>query len=102
MGASLRGLAACVALLSLAAQAATHEVTIENMQFAPATINVKRGDRIVWKNKDVVPHTATVAGSFDSRTIAPGARFSHVVRKPGRHEVICSFHPGMKATLVVQ
>ena len=62
----------------------------------------KKGDRIVWKNKDLVPHTATAAGSFDSKSIASGASWSHVVRKPGRYDVVCLFHPGMKATLVVQ
>jgi plastocyanin len=93
---------ACAAALPLAAGAATHTVAIEGMQFVPATLTVQRGDRIVWQNKDVVPHTATAAGAFDSRSIAPGARWSHVVRKPGRYGVVCRFHPGMKASLVVQ
>lgn len=88
--------------LPLAAGAATHTVTIEGMQFVPATLGVKKGDRVVWKNKDVVPHTATAKGGFDSRSIAAGKSWSHVARKPGRHEYVCSFHPGMKATLVVQ
>jgi plastocyanin len=88
--------------LPLAAAAATHTVTIEGMKFVPETVTVKKGDRIVWKNKDLVPHTATAAGSFDSKSIASGASWSHAVRKPGRYDVVCSFHPGMKATLVVQ
>jgi plastocyanin len=88
--------------LPFAAAAATHTVTIEGMKFVPETVTVKKGDRIVWKNKDVVPHTATVAGSFDSKSIASDASWSHAVRKPGRYDVVCSFHPGMKATLVVQ
>lgn len=86
----------------LAAPAETHTVTIEGMKFVPATLAVKKGDRIVWNNKDVVPHTATAKEAFDSRSIAPGASWSHVAEKPGRHEVLCTFHPGMKATLVVQ
>ena len=102
MGALGKFAFALAVALPFAAAAATHTVTIEGMKFVPETVTVKKGDRIVWKNKDVVPHTATVAGSFDSRAIAPGASFSHVVRKPGRHAVTCSFHPGMKASLVVQ
>ncbi len=90
------------AALPAAAAAATHTVTIEGMKFVPAELTVKKGDRVVWKNQDVVPHTATAAGAFDSRSIAAGKSWSHVVRKPGRHAYVCTFHPGMKATLVVQ
>lgn len=86
----------------LAAQAATHTVTIEGMKFAPATLTVKRGDRIVWRNKDVVPHTATASKAFDSGSIAAGRSWSHAAPKPGRYDYVCTFHPGMKATLVVQ
>jgi plastocyanin len=90
------------AALPVAAAAATHTVTIEGMKFAPETLTVKKGDRVVWKNKDVVPHTATAKGAFDSRSIAAGKSWSYVARKPGRHGYVCTFHPGMKATLVVQ
>ncbi|HZN48411.1 MAG TPA: cupredoxin family copper-binding protein [Ramlibacter sp.] len=90
------------ATLPAAAAAATHTVTIEGMKFVPETLTVKQGDRIVWNNKDVVPHTATAAGAFDSRSIGSGRSWSFVAGKPGRHAYVCTFHPGMKATLVVQ
>jgi len=32
-----------------------HVVTIENMKFEPATLKVKRGDVVVWSNKDLFP-----------------------------------------------
>ena len=84
------------------AAAATHTVKIEGMQFVPATLTVKRGDRIVWRNEDVVPHTATAKGTFDSGNIATGRSWSHSMNKAGRHEYVCTFHPGMKAVVVVQ
>jgi plastocyanin len=102
MGALGKLALACVAVLPLAAAAATHTVDIEGMKFVPETITVKKGDHIVWKNKDVVPHTATATGSFDSKSIAPGASWNQVVRKAGQYDVVCRFHPGMKAKLVVQ
>jgi plastocyanin len=95
------GLAAACALPGLAA-AATHTVTIEGMQFMPATLTVKRGDKVVWQNKDVVPHTATAKGKFDSGNIAAGNRWSRAMKKAGRYDYICTFHPGMKAVVVVQ
>jgi plastocyanin len=102
---SLRiAVAIACALVVGAAQAAprTHTVVIEGMQFTPATLTVHRGDRIVWHNKDLVPHTATAAGGFDSRTIAAGKSWSHVARKAGTLPYICTLHPTMKATLTVQ
>ena len=92
------------ALVLGAAQAAprTHTIVIEGMQFTPATLVVKRGDRVVWRNSDLVPHTATAAGVFDSRTIAAGQSWQWVAGSPGELRYVCTLHPTMKATLVVQ
>lgn len=96
--------AACAAAAGLPAFArgATHTVRIEGMRFAPATLTVRAGDRITWNNQDVVPHTATVAGRFDSGSIAAGKSWTQPAPPPGRYDVVCTFHPGMKAVLVVQ
>lgn len=88
--------------LSGAAWSATHVVTIEGMKFEPDAVTVRPGDTVVWQNKDVVPHTATAAGSFDSREIAAGKRWSWTARKAGRHAYVCTYHPGMQGTVVVQ
>ena len=105
------GAAALFALASVAcaapswaagASAPAHTVVMENMQFSPQTVTVKRGERVVWTNKDLVPHTATAAKVFDSRNVAPNASWSYVARKPGRYDYVCTLHPTMKATLVVE
>lgn len=82
----------------------THTIVIENMRFAPETLTVQRGDRVVWVNKDLFPHTATAAGKtgFDSHAIAAGASWSHVAGRAGTLPYVCTLHPGMKGTLVVQ
>lgn len=94
------------ALLALAgaaqAVAATRTVTIEGMKFAPSSLTVRRGDTVVWVNHDLVPHTATAAGTFDSQPIAPNKSWSYVASKAGRHDYVCTLHPTMKATLVVE
>jgi plastocyanin len=95
------GLAAACALPGLAA-AATHTVKMEGMKFEPAILTVKKGDKVVWQNKDMVPHTATAKGSFDSGSIASDKSWSHVMGKAGRYDYTCTFHPGMKATVVVE
>ena len=91
-----------VLALPCGALAATHEVTIEGMKFEPAVVTVRPGDTVVWRNKDVVPHTATASGTFDSKEIAAGKRWSWIARKPGRHAYVCTYHPGMQGTVVVQ
>ena len=93
-----------VALVALpfAATAETHTVRIENMQFVPAVLTVHAGDRIVWRNQDLVPHTATAAGLFDSGVIAPGHSVTRVAARAGRHGYVCTLHPGMKGEVVVQ
>lgn len=88
--------------LPLGAAAETHTVRIANMQFVPAVVTVRAGDRIVWRNEDIVPHTATAAGVFDTGVIAPGRSASAVVRKVARHGYVCTLHPGMKGEVVVQ
>ena len=84
------------------AEAPGQTITIENMAFAPASLTVARGAKVVWHNQDLVPHTVTAAGQFDSGSIAPGKRWIYVASAPGRYDYVCTFHPGMKATLVVQ
>jgi plastocyanin len=85
------------------APAAADTVVIENMQYAPAELHVRRGARVTWVNKDLVPHTVTATDkSFDSQSIAAGASWSTVAAHTGRFAYACSFHPTMVATLVVE
>ena len=80
----------------------THVITIENMRFNPEVLTVQRGDRVVWINKDLFPHTATADNkAFDSRSIEPSASWTYKARKAGEYAYVCTFHPTMKARLTV-
>ena len=98
--------AALATLLLMASAAAgpgkDHTVTIEGMQFNPQELIVHQGDRIVWVNKDLFPHTATAAKVFDSGSIAANGSWSYVATKSGEYAYGCTFHPTMKAKLTVQ
>ena len=93
-------------LLALAAsfdvRAADHAVVIDAMAFKPATLTIKTGDRVVFHNQDLVPHTATAPGRFDSGVIQTGASWSVDLKTAGRYDYVCLLHPTMKAVLVVQ
>jgi plastocyanin len=80
-----------------------HTVVIENMQFNPAELQVRRGERIVWVNKDLFPHTVTSAShAFDSGSIAATSSWTYVARKAGEYAYGCTFHPTMKGVLKVK
>jgi plastocyanin len=72
------------------------------MRFEPATVTVRPGDTVVWKNKDLVPHSATAAGKFDSRQIAGSRSWTWTAGAKGRYDYVCLYHPGMKGTVVVE
>jgi len=91
------------AILSAPAGAATHTVVMEGVAFVPATLTVKRGDTVVWVNKDMFPHTATAQDrSFDSKDIAPNKTWKHVAAKAGTFSYLCTLHPTMKGSLIVK
>jgi plastocyanin len=104
----MRRLFLCVLLaagLAPAARAAgkVHVITIQAMQFAPASLDVNVGDTVVWKNTDPFPHTATAEGKgFDSRAIAPGKSWKFVVRKRGTFAYLCTLHTTMRGALTVR
>lgn len=80
----------------------THTVNIVEMRFKPESLTVVPGDVVVWINKDIVPHTATAAGSFDSKTIEPTRSWSFRARRKGEFAYVCTLHPTMKGTLRIK
>ena len=84
-------------------RSATHTVIIEGTRFEPETLSVRRGDTVVWTNKDPFPHTATALnGGFDSKNIAPNKSWRYKARKLGVFPYFCTLHPTMKARLRVR
>jgi plastocyanin len=83
--------------------ARVHQVVIHGMQYLPETVKAKRGDVIVWVNKDPFPHTATARGEFDSGSIAAGKSWRYtVVGGPGVQPYVCTLHSNMKAAVEVE
>lgn len=81
----------------------TSEVTIVDFAFEPQELVVTAGTTVTWSNDDVTPHTVTADdGAFDSGRMDPGGTFSFTFDEPGTYSYICSFHPGMTGTVVVE
>jgi plastocyanin len=81
----------------------TQNVTIQNFAFSPASLTINVGDTVTWTNMDSVTHTATATdGSFDTGNIASGASGSVTFDTAGTFNYICSIHPNMTGTIIVQ
>lgn len=94
-------LAALMLGMSVSAQAATIQITMENLVISPAEASAKVGDTIEWINKDIFAHTATARNGDWDVTMPPKKNVTLVLKKPGSIDYYCRFHPNMKATLVV-
>jgi plastocyanin len=87
--------------MSVPADAATIQISMDNLLISPAEASAKVGDTIEWINKDVFAHTATARnGDFDV-TMPPKKTTSSILKKTGTIDYYCRFHPNMKATLIV-
>lgn len=83
-------------------EAQTFQVEIRGMQFVPQTLQLHAGDHVTWTNKDLVPHTVTAKGVFDSGPVQPNATWSTTVTKPGEIDYVCTLHPTMTAHLFAE
>jgi len=92
------------ALLSAPVPAAaaprTHVIAIDKMKFGALPAEVRKGDIIVWDNRDMFRHSATGKGVFDI-DLPAGKAVKMRVTKTGTFPFICKYHPGMKAVLRV-
>jgi amicyanin len=76
--------------------------------FSPATLTIKVGTTVIWKNTTAAPHTVTSddGKTFDSGMANPiaaqGGTFSFTFTSAGTFAYHCSIHPFMKATIIVQ
>jgi LPXTG-motif cell wall-anchored protein len=87
----------------IAIAAASTGVTISDFQFAPASVTVNVGDTVTWTNNGPTPHSATSsAGVFDTGIMDAGQSGSHTFTEAGTFAYICTPHPNMHGTVVVQ
>lgn len=79
-----------------------HVIDIVDFRFEPEELTVAAGDRITWRNRDVVPHTATARDkSWDSGNLNRDAEWSMVAPAAGVLDYICAYHPSMKGRITI-
>jgi len=71
--------------------------------YRPSTLTVEAGQKIVVTNEGRIGHTATsTTGVFDTGTIKHLKSAVITIDEPGTYKLICTPHPWMKATIVVE
>ena len=82
-------------------------VAIRTFQFAPDTLRVKAGTRVVWNNGDEIEHTITSGtpektdGRFNGVVTKRGATYSTVLGEAGAYRYFCDRHRFMNGTVIV-
>ena len=80
-------------------------ISVDNFTFSPPLLTVAAGTRVVWTNRDDIPHT--VVGADDPRTLRSPPldtddSFAFTFAAPSTYRYFCSLHPHMQGTVVVR
>ena len=89
--------------IAAAAPAAAKVIQIEinGLNFSPAKVSARVGDKVEWTNKDFVAHTATAkSGEWNNKLPVKGYG-SVVLKKAGHIDYYCIYHPTMKGEIEV-
>lgn len=103
-GTSAGGSSTTAARSSSTTAAGGAAVTLKNIQFNPANVAVKVGDKVTWTWADgQIPHTVTADDkTFDSGSPTATGTFQYTFTKAGSYAYRCIVHPDtMKGTVVV-
>ena len=79
------------------------QIAIKNFSFNPSPLKIKAGSAVTWVNKDQEPHTVVSdTGLFRSSAVDTDETFVFKFDKPGTYHFICTIHPKMAGTIVVE
>lgn len=99
----------CMAVLAYAGTACAaapkvrhHQVDVRDLTFQPDTLVVASGDTVSWTNHDIVPHTVTADGQWESAVILHGNTFTYVAGQAAAIRYRCAYHPTMIASITVR
>jgi plastocyanin len=90
-----------LAVTPLPAAAATHVVLIDKMKYDEVP-PLKKGDTVVFVNKDMFRHTVTASNNSFNLDLMPGAKGSVHINSAGRATFYCKYHPGMRGSMTAK
>lgn len=86
--------------------AASVNIDVQGFKF-PANMDVAKGTKVTWTNKDTTKHTVTSGtrptkdGKFDGQLDA-GGTFSFTFTEAGTYQYFCTLHSSMNGTITVK
>lgn len=92
---------------STAAPPTAVNIDVQGFKF-PANMDVAKGTKVTWTNKDTAKHTVTSGtrpnkdGKFDGQLDASTGTFSFTFTEAGTFNYWCSLHSSMNATITVK
>ena len=98
-------LAGALALPQSVGAARTVDVALEDVEFKPSTVRVKRGDSVRWTWRDgATPHNVRSRGSRRFKGSSTRTEGRHTVRfsRSGTYRYVCTVHLGMDGRVVVR
>ena len=99
-------LLAAAAALPPAAHARTKEVVLEDIDFKPGTVKIRKGDRVrwIWKDGPYTAHNVRSRGKrrFKGSSTKKEGRHTVRFRRSGTYRYVCTLHPGMAGKVVVR
>ncbi len=85
-------------------QPQTYNVEMKNFAFSPSTLTIKKGDTVVWTNRDSTQHTVTSDSGteLNSERLSQEETYSHTFNTQGTFSYHCTPHPSMNGKIIVQ
>ncbi|HLC46685.1 MAG TPA: cupredoxin family copper-binding protein [Candidatus Nanoarchaeia archaeon] len=79
------------------------EVDISGFAFNPSTLTITKGTTVAWTNKDSARHdVVSDTRAFVSERLSQDGAFEYTFDTSGTYRYICSIHPSMKGTIIVE
>ena len=82
----------------------TYNIDIQNFAYKTKTLTIKKGDIVIWTNRDSVRHTVTSdsGNELDSELLSQSGSYSHTFAQTGTYDYHCKPHPYMTGTIIVE
>lgn len=78
------------------------DIVMEDVQFKPEEVTIKKGQTIRWTNKDNRDHIIVARDqSFKSGNLRPKETFEHKFTEAGEFEYSCAYRPRMTGKVIV-
>lgn len=91
-------------LTPVAADAADIRIEMRGGAYVPTEIRGRAGDTLTLVNHDAAQHqpfVPTTGWGVNVGDVKPGGTAGFPLARPGQFEIECAYHPGMRATVIV-